>query len=239
MGRDGRKQQLRKEKRNKRAKEKKKASLKDKSVSPFALLAKAESSPFVDCCINRSALDGGGIGNLLVSRSLPNGKIVHVIFLVDLHCLGIKNVVCGMVSQLESGLFRNRIYRREPSCNLTPEEAKKLVVEAAAYAARYGLRAHEDYAKALAIFHGVDATECPREFVFGQDGKPFYVNGPNDSAQFQRRVCETLLRTAGPGGYDFLMMVNGMPMQDWDEFDDDEFEEDDEFDDEPPIPIKG
>jgi len=237
MSRDARQQQ-RKEKRNKREKEKRKKLNQSKSISPFATLAKVEQAPFTYCCINKSVFSGG-MGNLLVSRAVGS-RVVFVVFLVDMYCLGIKNVVYKMCSRIElERIARERIFGGEPAQNLSPEEAKKLVVEAAAYAARYGLRPHEDYPKCLAIFDGVDASTCTREFTFGKDGKPLYINGPHDSSQFQQRVRETLERTAGPGNYDYIAMLDertftiprqGETNDSFDEIDDEEFDDEDDED---------
>jgi hypothetical protein len=43
-----------------------------------------------------------------------------------------------------------------------------------------------------------------RDFVFGLDGKPFYVSGPEDSPGFIRRVLRTLERHCGPDGFHYL-----------------------------------
>ncbi len=226
MSRDARQQQ-RKEKRNKRAKEKQKKLNQSKSVSPFAQLAKFDAAPFLHCCINGVAFTQG-IGNLLVSRAIGN-RVVVVIFLVDLYCLGIKNITYKLCSRIElERIVRDQLFHREPALDLTPEEAKKLVVEAAAYAARYGFRPHEDYLKTLAIFAGVDASSCPREFTFGNDGKPFYISGPHDGAAFRNRVRETLERSAGAGNFNFVTVLDEREFDDhlidgaFDEIDDDD-----------------
>jgi hypothetical protein len=41
----------------------------------------------------------------------------------------------------------------------------------------------------------------PVRIVFGRQGKPFYISGPNDDP---RAVVATLEATVGPGNYDYL-----------------------------------
>ena len=51
----------------------------------------------------------------------------------------------------------------------------------------------------------VDAESCPTPFTFGKDGKPYYVCGPNDTPEFQRRVLQKLEKNCGPDGYHWLI----------------------------------
>ena len=91
MARDPRAQQKKKERRNQREKRKKQLARRATAVTPLTLVARAPDAPVRACAINRVAFTQG-IGNLLVVRELPTGVCVAVIFLVDLYCLGIKNV---------------------------------------------------------------------------------------------------------------------------------------------------
>lgn len=40
-----------------------------------------------------------------------------------------------------------------------------------------------------------------------QNGKPFYINGPNDTPAIQRQILKQLERRCGPGAYDYMMMM--------------------------------
>lgn len=217
MARDPRKHQKRMEAKRKKTKERRKQQHQLATASPFQLLAKAESAPFLPCNINTVAFTEG-MGNLIVPRALPRGHVAYVSFLIDLYCLGIKDITYDVCSRSALSMIEDKVYR-DGSRELTPEEAKKLVVEAAAYAKTLGFPPHEDYAKALAIFDGVDASTCTTQFAFGRDGKPCYINGPNDNGSFQRRVVETLERTVGPGNYDYVVLTPG---DDWYDDEDDE-----------------
>ena len=98
MARDPRAQQKKKERRNQREKRKKQLARRATAVTPLTLVARAPDAPVRACAINRVAFTQG-IGNLLVVRELPTGVCVAVIFLVDLYCLGIKNVVTHVLSR--------------------------------------------------------------------------------------------------------------------------------------------
>jgi hypothetical protein len=58
-----------------------------------------------------------------------------------------------------------------------------------------------------AIFGDVDTGACPETFTFGKDGKPFFVSGPNDTPARIRSVSQTLARSQGSGGWDYLVEV--------------------------------
>ena len=225
MARDPKKHQKSKERRNRREKEKRKEHAKNGSLmsSPLSLLKSRSDVPFHFCGIHSVAFTEG-MGSLVVSRILPNGLVVAVIYLVDLYCLGIKDVIIELYtkSAFEQDIHKG-MFRSQPVESLTPAEAKKLVAGVVEYAKHYGLLPAADYVKSLAIFNGVDESPVEREFTFGLKGKPCYINGPHDSVAFQNRIRNTLEHSAGPGGYDFIMMLGGsLPFDggfddDWDD----------------------
>jgi hypothetical protein len=46
---------------------------------------------------------------------------------------------------------------------------------------------------------------CSEEFVYGQDGKPYFVAGPYDSPWRCRQIIRTLTDRCGPDGFHYLM----------------------------------
>ena len=57
------------------------------------------------------------------------------------------------------------------------------------------LRAHRDFKPARSA---LGSWEGPSAITFGMDGKPHYLDGPDDDPQ---RVRATLERTVGQGGF--------------------------------------
>ncbi len=225
MARDPRKAQKAKERRNKRAKEKQKVAARRKSLSPLAVFNALDGSVVGRCAVHER-MDEDGITNLFVSREFPNGMTVLAVFLVDLKCLGVKDVIFESTNAGGAAEMYRKVYRNSGSpVPVTPAEAKKLCVGAVAFAAKYGLAPHPDYAQAAKIFDGIDESTCATEFTFGKDGKPFYIAGPHDSQVRQKRILDTLERTAGRGGYDFVLPLGGPVGGEFD--DDEEFDDDD------------
>ncbi len=169
----------------------------------------AEVAPILHCCTISEIWDEG-IGHVLVSRLLADGQVAFVAFLVDVYCLGVKNVVMGIAPRprYEREMYgkladQYRLIRMQPEC------ARKLVESAVQYALDVGLPPHADYRKAKAIFGDIDASACTEEFAFGKDGKPYFFAGPHDSPARCRQIMSTLTERCGPNGFHFTMPVGG------------------------------
>lgn len=91
--------------------------------------------------------------------------------------------------------------RTEPCC------ARKLVNDAAQYAAGLGFSPHPDFKAACRVFGGIRAEDCSKQFTFGRGGKPLYVSGPNDTEEQSRRIVAQLARRCGPGKFDYLVAL--------------------------------
>jgi len=76
------------------------------------------------------------------------------------------------------------------------------------YARNLGFAPHEDYQGARLIFGDIDATSCTEEFVYGRDGKPMFIAGPNDSPARCRQIISTMNAHLGPQGHHYLMPVS-------------------------------
>ena len=98
----------------------------------------------------------------------------------------------------------------------TPAFARKLVEDAVAYASALGLSPHSDYHEARTLFGDTDASECHEVFVFGQNGTPHFVAGPNDSPAKCQRIIQALNERVGPDGFHYTIPVDP---DDVDEFD--------------------
>jgi hypothetical protein len=163
-------------------------------------------APIADVLVPTTLFDQG-IGTVWLSRHLPDKRYAVAGILVDVFCLGVKNALYKIVDAVDYPTVLARIEvgpmeRQHPSC------ARKLVEEALAYAKDLGFEPHADYRIARLIFGDIKADACPARFTFGRDGKPCYIDGPNDTPAMQRRILKQLERRCGPGGYDYLMMVS-------------------------------
>ncbi|MGB7593481.1 MAG: hypothetical protein WCD04_02440 [Terriglobia bacterium] len=147
-----------------------------------------------------------GVGNLLFSRSLPDGRIALGAFLLDIFCLGVKNAFFSIVARDE---YAQRLRSWSAAESLQPMQPacfRKLVEGGVAYAHELGFNPHVDYDAARQIFGDVQATSCPTHFGYGHDGKPFYVSGPHETPTQVQAILEQLERRLGPGNFDYLVL---------------------------------
>jgi hypothetical protein len=148
-----------------------------------------------------------GFGQLVVARFKLSGDAEVGVFLVDLGCLGIKDAYFLNVSELD---YDSKILARMAESgggkeSLSPACARKLVEGAVRYAQDLGLAPHPDYKKACRVFGGIRSEECDRTFTYGQDGKPLFVQSPNDSPEFAQHVMATLTRRLGADGFHYIL----------------------------------
>ena len=183
-----------------------KKKLEVSSASLVGCIRVASKGPFVRCLMPSNLFDIG-IGHVVVARALPSGLLGSAYFLVDVFCLGIKDVFYAEIGENE---LRSRLAGQDEAqrfIEVEPARARKLIRDAAAYAAGLGLPAAEDTPAIEAIFGDVDAGACSETFAFGKDGKPFFVSGPNDTPARIRAITRALEESRGPGGWDYMVEV--------------------------------
>jgi hypothetical protein len=154
-----------------------------------------------------AALFEKGIGNLVFSRSLPDGRLALAAFLLDVFCLGVKNAFSAIMPRHD---YAKRLIGRLAAENLQPIDPacfRKLVEGGVAYAHELGFSPHADYAVACQIFGDVQPTPCSRCFEYGRDGKPFYISGPHETSNQIETILEQLQRRLGPGNFDYLVLA--------------------------------
>jgi hypothetical protein len=151
-----------------------------------------------------------GIGYVSVARFRNNGDAEVGVFLLDVYCLGVKDAMYEWLSPAEyeerllAGLFK--VTGKEP---LDLPTARKLVEAAAAYAESIGFAPHQDYRKARRVFGGINSAESAATFTFGKDGKPFYIQGPNETPLRRQQILHTLRTRCGEGKYEYLVLAEG------------------------------
>lgn len=150
-----------------------------------------------------------GIGNVTLVRELGADRVAFACFLVDIFCLGVKDVFFDVVSRGEYvRTLRDKLDRDLGIEQQTPEFLRKLVEESVAYARSLGLDPHADYQQARIIFGDIDASACTEEFKFGREGKPCFISGPHDTPARCARIVRTLTEQCGEGNFDMVLQVS-------------------------------
>jgi hypothetical protein len=210
---------------NRRSQQGKSSSLMSAAMSlEFELAARGQ----VHECFVTQNLGIGGIGQAIVSRKSGSGSIAVGVYLLDTFCLGVKDAFVRLLTSQEYPAFRRQIGASSPMKPIEPSCIKKLIEGAVDYARNLGLEPHADYRMARKVIADLDSSSCTTEFTFGQNGKPHYISGPNDSEARIAQIRQALEKSCGPGGYHITIML-GDPMGDfWG--DDDDWDADDEED---------
>jgi yecA family protein len=146
-----------------------------------------------------------GLANVVMVRVRDDGSADFAMFLVDLFCLGVKDVISesGVTEQSVQELVNERLpedfrERLHPAC------AKKMIEGAIAYAELLGFAPHRDFRKARKVLAGLDAAVCPTDFTYGEDGKPCYVRGANDDEARVEKILARLEARCGPDGFTYV-----------------------------------
>lgn len=209
MSSDQKKRQKKLEKQAAKRKEKKHELTRAQSAGLAERLTAATKFPILDCWIPENAQEQG-LGWVVLSREFPNRDVAVVNILVDLHCLGVKNVHAEILGRSDYNTkYLRKMVARMKLRKASPADARKLIEDAVAYARGIGLTPHSDYAKAMLLFGDVNAADSKAQFEFGKDGKPFFFAGPNDTPARCRQILAILNNSCGPGGFHYVMPLSG------------------------------
>lgn len=208
MGTSQKKRQKKLEKRAAKQKQERKQLQREKSLGLAQRLARAASAPILDCCTTPALWDKG-MSNVLISRQLTSSKVAFAMFLVDIYCLGVKDVFGQICSHGEYRQMYRQFAEKNEIVPLQSADARKLVEGAVDYAASIGLRPHRDYQKFKNIFGDIDPNKASEVFLYGHEhGRPHFIAGPHDTVARCQQIAETLERTCGPDGYDCTLPLH-------------------------------
>jgi hypothetical protein len=170
-----------------------------------ARLGRTAVAPILHCRLTDGTWETG-MGQVLVSRQLSNGNVAFAVFLIDVYCLGVKNVMADIVSRTKYDLdLYAKLADRYTLLPISPESARKLVEGAVEYARDLGFAPHTDYHAAKMIFGDISVEASAEEYRFGKDGKPFFISGPHDSPSRCDEILRRLRSRCGEDGHHFLV----------------------------------
>ncbi|MFE5596872.1 hypothetical protein [Streptomyces sp. NPDC056549] len=153
----------------------------------------------------------GLVAVLVAADSTRSTKAQVAGFLLDVWCLGVKNVLAPEPMS-ESRLAGHRgLYFSafEGHVQVPTDLVRALVFGAAAYASGFGFEPEGELAKEFAEAAALLGQPAgPSPIGFGRDGKPFFANGPYDNPE---AVLRTLRRAVGDDGFDFEVVFPEQP----------------------------
>jgi len=152
-----------------------------------------------------SGLFESGIGQVVIVRYKGGGRVEMGVFLVDVFCLGVKNAFYTQCEEAEFDEFLEKLYSGRPVDEHSAAWGRKLVEGAMEYARRLGFAPHRHYKQAARVMGGINAKDCKETFVFGQNGMPMFIGGPNDNQARCALIISILRKKCGEGGFHFLI----------------------------------
>jgi len=155
--------------------------------------AAAASAPIAEVLVPGNIFEVG-MGMIIFTRKLADGRMAMASFLVDSYCLGVKNAMYKILNPQEYSYMveQSNHWAENTMESMEPAYAVKLVESAITYAKGLGFDPHPDYQIAKTLFGNVNAADCREEFEFGLNGKPVYMAGPDDTPGIQNRILKQL-----------------------------------------------
>jgi hypothetical protein len=145
-----------------------------------------------------------GLVTVLVAHERGGSKVSACGYLIDVYCLGVKDVFGPHAldrRKLPEFVHQYFCSYDAPPVAAPAELARHLVFGAVAYARDLGFEPAPGFEAAaghLGHWEGLSAIG------FGRGGKPLFVQGPYDNAA---GVMKTLERSTGHGNFDFLVVA--------------------------------
>jgi hypothetical protein len=121
-------------------------------------------------CLLQDGLFERGIGTLLLARGTPSAGFTMATFLLDVFCLGVKDVVFQHVEPSELDDIVEVMAAEVPFTVVEPSYARKLLRDLVAYARLIGLEPAREYKTAELLFGDVAADACDRSHPHDRDG---------------------------------------------------------------------
>lgn len=151
-------------------------------------IRRAAATPIRHCLVHEELFDTG-IGTLVLTRGVSAVRVAMACFLLDVYCLGIKDVMFRSLDACELEYFITTLRATSPLVNINPNDARKLLRDLVTWAEAIGFSPHRDFVVVERMFGEVRSDTSSASFQFGRDGKPFYVAGPTESpAQIRARL---------------------------------------------------
>jgi len=173
-------------------------------VSLPARVLRAAHAPIQHCFLTESVFDIG-MGTLVLARGATPHQIALSSFLIDVFCLGIKDVMFESVEREVFEMYMEATDAGSPMISVDPSYARKLLRDLAAWSQSIGFAPHRDFAAVERIFGDMSIDASDTVFRFGRDGKPVYIPGPNDTAPLIQRRIAQLRKYLGDDGFGFEM----------------------------------
>jgi len=192
---------------------------------------RARSLPIFKCLVNKG-WEEGGLAQVTIARRHINGNITYCSYLVDLHCLGVKDTFYDFnITEEQFDVMRKRMSQGYDLVEIDYALAHNIIHAGWEFGEETGFKPHKDFLSITQYMLEEDNDEIPLiEISCGDtDGKPIYVQGPYDDEASVRRIIAQLEKNVGRGNYRFVTQDDIWDEEDSDEEDDEDWDDNDAF----------
>ena len=121
-----------------------------------ARVLRAAQAPIQHCLLTEGLFEAG-MGTLILARGATPHLLASGVFLLDVFCLGIKDVMFESLERDELARYVEATDAGSPLVSITPSDARKLLRGLAAWSHSIGFPPHRDFAAVERLFGDVNA----------------------------------------------------------------------------------
>lgn len=170
--------------------------------SSKSIIKNARDLPIHECLIHPQWQEQG-LATILISRKQPNGNLAFGVFMVDVFCLGLKSTFCNAdipLQEYEDGI-KDTMRKQSAYIECDIDLAHRIIYGAIEFARELGFEPQKDFKLSRYILEEPSEKYYSSDLEFGKNGKPYYIAGPDDNADY---VIRKLSEKAGDGNFNFI-----------------------------------
>jgi hypothetical protein len=143
------------------------------------------------------------MASITISKTMPSGKFVIGLYMIDMFCLGVKNTLFKFaLDSFGYDEFIQKINAQSEIVKCDLGEAHNIIFGAIDFAAENGFKPQKDFSITQYILDENLIDDRIDEIEFGRNGRPFYFAGPYDNTMY---IIETLEKNVGEGNFDVVL----------------------------------
>jgi hypothetical protein len=195
------------------------------NISPKKYIqTRARALPIYKCYVNEG-WEEAGMADVVVLRQHVTKTVTGAVFLVDLKCLGIKDVF-WVFNEPEENLYEKLPHFEERFVEIDYTLAHNIIYAGHDFAMDFDIAPHKDFAVAKFILEE-DDDEIPLvDIAVGENGVPHLMTY---QANQHLDALAKLRKNAGEGNYYYTVGMGAFDGEDEEEFDEAEYDEEDEY----------
>jgi hypothetical protein len=146
-------------------------------IDPVDLIKESAQFPLYEC-LEREDWEPDGLACFYISRQLTSSRFTSAIYLVDTFCLGLKNtMVFANINAKRAAEMKTNSRFAWTACDY--EDARSWILGGIAYAESLGFEPNVDWKDSQYLIEADKPFDD--KFTFGKNGKPLFMNGPDDN----------------------------------------------------------